>query len=142
MSHLINFNSGINNILDELFNNNLSNFVGSDFASNVPSVNIAESADDFKIELAAPGLEKEDFNISLEKDRLTISVEKEKKAEVEGEKITRREFNYTTFSRSFNLPKDVNVQAIGAQYENGVLVLTLPKKEEAKELPARAIEVK
>ena len=69
MSHLVNFNSGINNFFDEIFNNTFTNFVGSDFAVSQPSVNISESADEFKIELAAPGLEKSDFNINFEKDQ-------------------------------------------------------------------------
>ena len=77
MSNLVNFNSGVNSIFDDLFNNSFSSFVGSDFASNVPSVNISESADDFKIELAAPGLAKGDFDINVEKNTLTISAKKE-----------------------------------------------------------------
>lgn len=141
MSNLVNFNSGINSIFDDLFNNSFSNFVGSDFASNVPSVNISESADDFKIELAAPGLQKEDFEINVEKNTLTISAKKEKANDVNDEKITRKEFSYRTFSRSFQLPKGVESNAIVANYESGILGVVLPKKEEAKELPPRAILV-
>jgi len=142
MSHLINFNSAFHNFFDDIFNNNISTFVGNDFASNVPSVNISETADDFKIELAAPGLEKSDFDIHVEKDQLTISVKKESSNEVSDEKVTRKEFNYSSFKRSFHLPKDVKSDAIEANYENGVLEIALPKKEEAKELPPRSIEVK
>lgn len=141
MSNLVNFNSGINSIFDDLFNNSFSNFVGSDFASNVPSVNISESSDDFKIELAAPGLQKENFDINVEKNTLTISAKKESSDEVEGEKFTRKEFSYSTFSRSFQLPEGVESSAIAANYESGILGIVLPKKEEAKELPPRAIKV-
>ena len=141
MSNLVNFNSGINSIFDDLFNNSFSNFVGSDFASNLPSVNISESVDDFKIELAAPGLQKEDFEINVEKNTLTISAKKENVNEVNDEKITRKEFSYRTFSRSFQLPEGVESNAIVANYESGILGVILPKKEEAKELPPRAILV-
>lgn len=141
MSNLVNFNSGINSIFDDLFNNSLSNFVGSDFASNVPSVNISETADDFKIELAAPGLKKVDFDINVEKNTLTISTNKENSNEVTGEKFARKEFSYSSFSRSFQLPEGVESNAIVASYESGILGIILPKKEEAKELPPRAIQV-
>ncbi len=141
MSNLVNFNSGINSVFDDLFNNSLSNFVGSDFASNVPSVNISESPDDFKIELAAPGLQKGDFDINVEKNTLTVSAKKEVSSEVNKEKFTRKEFSYSSFSRSFQLPEGVESNAIEANYENGILGIVLPKKEEAKELPPRAIEV-
>ena len=141
MSNLINFNSGINSIFDDLFNNSLSNFVGSDFASNVPSVNISEFANEFKIEFAAPGLQKGDFDINVEKNTLTISANKENSTEVEGEKFTRKEFSYSSFSRSFQLPKGVESNSIVANYENGILEIVLPKKEETKELPPRVIQI-
>jgi HSP20 family protein len=141
MSNLVNFNSDINSIFDDLFNNSISNFVGSDFAANIPSVNISESADDFKIELAAPGLKKEYFDINVEKNTLTISAKKEKANEVDDGKITRKEFSYASFSRSFQLPEGVESNAIIASYESGILGIVLPKKEEAKELPPKAILV-
>lgn len=101
-----------------------------DWVENRPAVNIVESENNYRIELAAPGLNKEDFNIQVEKDTLSISAKKESTA-VEGEKVKVREFAYTSFQRNFNLPKTVNAEAIEARYENGVLSLTLPKKEEA-----------
>ena len=95
-----------------------------------------ESDDNFKIEVAAPGLEKKDFNLSVEKEQLFIESSKEEskevKEEVKEEKFTRREFNYTSFKRSFHLPENVDVNKIGAKYENGVLNITLPKVEKAK----------
>lgn len=141
MSNLVNFNSGINSIFDDLFNNSFSNFVGSDFASNVPSVNISESADNFKLELAVPGLDKGDFDINVEKNTLTISAKQEVSNEVNEDQYTRKEFSYSTFSRSFQLPEGVESNSIAANYENGILGILLPKKEEAKELPPRAIEI-
>jgi hypothetical protein len=87
----------------------------------------------------APGLAKEDFNIKVEKDTLSISAKKET-APVEGENVKVREFAYTSFARNFTLPKTVNAEAIEARYENGILFLSIPKKEEA--LPqVRQIEV-
>ncbi|MEM6963538.1 MAG: Hsp20/alpha crystallin family protein [Bacteroidota bacterium] len=94
------------------------------------------------MELAAPGLDKGDFEINVDKDQLTISVKKETSNEVKEEKFTRKEFSYSTFTRSFHLPEGVKADAIEASYENGVLGIALPKKEEAKALPARTIEVK
>ncbi|MFK8006514.1 MAG: Hsp20/alpha crystallin family protein [Saprospiraceae bacterium] len=141
MSNLGNFNTGVNSIFDDLFNNSFSNFVGSDFASNVPSVNISESADDFKIELAVPGLSKENFDINVEKKTLTISAKKVVSNDLSEEKFTRKEFGYSNFSRSFQMPEGIESNTISANYENGILEIVLPKKEEAKELPPRAIQV-
>lgn len=101
-----------------------------DWVDNRPAVNIVETEQNFRIELAAPGLTKEDFNIKVEKDTLSISAKKESTT-VEGEKVKVREFAYTSFQRHFNLPKTVDAAAIEARYENGVLSLTVPKKEEA-----------
>jgi HSP20 family protein len=110
---------------------------------NVPSVNVTQSENGFNIELAAPGLNKEDFKINVEKDRLTVSSEKQHEEEVSEEKYTRREFNYSSFSRSFYLPKSIDREAIEASYENGVLKLSLPKKQEVlREEMGRSIEIK
>ena len=124
------------------FFNMFNDIIGSDFVNNAPSVNVIESAEDFRIELAAPGLDKGDFNIKVEKDQLTISAKKESSSDEQKEKFTRREFNYSSFSRTFFIPEGVNTSTIGANYENGVLVVTLPKKEEAKEKAPFSIEVK
>ncbi len=123
-------------LFDELFNNGLADFIGSDGLSHKPSVNVIELKDAFKIELAAPGLNKEDFNINVEKNVLTISasIEQNDDEKIEGA-YKRREFNYSSFKRSFNLPETVDKDAIGAAYESGVLNVTLPKVEEAKNEP-------
>jgi len=84
----------LGSFVDDFFNTSIADFVGSDFVTSLPSVNIVESADNFKVELAAPGLEKTDFDINIEKNQLTISAKQEKKEEVTEDKFTRREFNY------------------------------------------------
>ena len=130
-------------LLDDFFNNSFTNVVGSDFVRNMPSVNVTESEDGFNIELAAPGLNKDDFKITIEKHRLLISSEKESNEEVTENKYRRREFNYSSFTRSFHLPKTIDRDKISAEYENGVLVLELPKKAEIlKEEQGRTIEIK
>ena len=103
---------------------------------NVPAVNITENMDEFNVSLAVPGMKKEDFNIDANGNMLTISCEKEEKKEEKDARHTRKEFNYSSFSRSFTLPEGVNKEKIDAHYEDGVLKLSLPKKEEAKKLTA------
>lgn len=126
---------------DNFFNNNIGNFLGSDNFINQPSVNVMEGDDKFSIELAAPGLEKGDFDITIDKNLLTIAVSKEQREAVENERFTRREFSFSSFKRSFQIPETVNAANISAAYENGVLNLTLPKKEEAKALPKQSIKI-
>lgn len=98
----------------------------------VPAANITEDKDNYLISLAVPGLLKEDFHIDLEGDMLTISCEKEEKKEEKSEKMTRHEYNYTSFSRSFTLPDEVLMDKIEATYADGILKIQLPKKEEAR----------
>ncbi|WP_298391570.1 Hsp20/alpha crystallin family protein [Flavobacterium sp.] len=111
------------------------------FNTNVPAVNIKETDTSFGIELAAPGKNKEDFNIEIDHNVLTISSEmKTEKEEVEG-KYTRKEFSYSSFRRAFTLPETVNTENINATYENGVLYVALPKREEALPKPKRTIAI-
>ena len=111
------------------------------FNANVPAVNIKETDASFGIELAAPGKTKEDFNIEIDHNVLTISSEeKAEKEETQG-KYTRKEFNYSSFRRAFTLSETVNTDSINATYENGVLHVALPKKEEALPKPKRLIEI-
>lgn len=141
-SHLKRTNrNGWTNLFDELFNTGLETFVGGDFSNNIPAVNVISNKDGYQLELAVPGLTKEDINIDLDKQVLTISASKEQQENEEKPKFTRREFNYNTFKRSFKLPKTINIELIKADFENGVLSIELPKKEEAKEVPARSIEI-
>jgi HSP20 family protein len=110
--------------------------------TTIPSVNIKENDDEFEVELAAPGLVKSDFNIELNKDLMTISSEKKTENETnEGKQFARREFSYQTFSRSFYLPNSADAEKIKARYENGILKVSIPKKEEAKPRPAKQISI-
>ncbi|RLD22395.1 MAG: Hsp20/alpha crystallin family protein [Bacteroidetes bacterium] len=131
------------NLFDEVFNRSISDFVGTDFVLNMPSVNIEENDDGYTIQLAAPGLTKDEFKIDIEKDRLFVSAEKEQAEEVTEGKYTRKEFNYSSFKRSFFLPKSIDREAIEANYENGVLSVVLPKKAEVViEEKGRTIEIR
>lgn len=107
----------------------------------LPSVNIIEKEDSFHIELAAPGLKNEDFKVNVHENVLTISVEKKEETNEEKDNYTRKEFNYTSFKRSFTLPKTVDSDKIEATYTDGILQLTLPKKEEAKPKEPKLITV-
>jgi len=111
-------------------------------AMNVPAVNITEQKNDYLVSLAAPGLRKEDFKIDVDGNMLTISSEKEETKEEKDKKFTRKEYNYSSFSRSFTLPEEINKEKIEAKYEDGVLKISLPRREEAKKPAAKNIAVK
>ncbi|MEY2828655.1 MAG: hypothetical protein RIQ33_513 [Bacteroidota bacterium] len=119
-----------NSILNEVFNDNLFN--GADFSNSTPMVNIKETGNGFHLEIAAPGLQKENFEVTMDKNILTISAEKQTEQKQEGEKYTRKEFNYTSFKRSFTLPETIDTTNIKAIYENGILKVDVSKKAEAK----------
>ncbi|WP_153798382.1 Hsp20/alpha crystallin family protein [Foetidibacter luteolus] len=108
----------------------------------IPAVNITETAQAYNVSLAVPGFKKEDFNITLDGGMLTISSSKEERKEEKEEKVTRKEYNYASFSRSFSLPEEVNTDNIEAGYEDGILKISLPKKEEVKKASARLVTVK
>lgn len=108
---------------------------------SLPAVNVIENENGFKLELAAPGLKKENFKINFNENTLTISAEKEVKTEETKEKFTRKEFSYASFKRSFTLPKTVDGEKIAASYNEGILTVELPKKEEAKPKEPRSIEI-
>lgn len=146
--HLMKFDpyartTSLSNLLDGFFNDDaITGVSGSDSVSSHPAVNIAETEEAYKLEVAAPGLAKDDFNIAVEKNHLTISAEKNAETEETNGRFTRREFNYTTFRRSFRLPRTVEQDDISAAYENGVLSVTLPKKTEVvKSAKPKAITV-
>ncbi|OQP48938.1 Hsp20/alpha crystallin family protein [Niastella populi] len=107
-------------------------WMGMGRALTTPAVNITENKNHFEISVAAPGLKKNDFNIDVDDNMLTISSEKEEKKEEKDERCTRKEYNYSSFTRSFTLPEDVIKDKIEAVYEDGVLRITLPKTEQAK----------
>jgi HSP20 family protein len=108
----------------------------------VPAVNITENKNEYQVSIAVPGMKKDDFKIDMEGNMLTISSEKEETKEEKDKKFTRKEYNYSSFSRSFTLPDEVNKEKIEAKYEEGVLKLVLPRKEEAKKPSAKQIAVK
>jgi len=125
----------------ELFDWNSTNYSSTN--TTLPAVNIKDSADHFYVEVAVPGMEKKDFQISLKDNVLTISSEKRKEEEKQEGSYTRREYSYQSFSRSFTLPDGiVDSDKITAKYENGELQITIPKKEEAKPKEPRKIEIK
>ena len=112
------------------------------FHGNLPASNISETETSFVIELAAPGLQKEDFEIQIENHLLTIKVEKKHEAEnAQKTHYARQEFDFTNFKRSFRVGKTVNTEGIKAQYENGILRLELPKKEQTQEKTAHHIHI-
>ncbi|MBE0637552.1 MAG: Hsp20/alpha crystallin family protein [Bacteroidales bacterium] len=110
--------------------------------STMPAVNIKEGKDDFVVEVAAPGMKKDDFKIELDNNMLMISSEKEDRREETKEgQYTRQEFSYRSFKRTFTLPSTIDEKDIKATYNDGILNIVLPKKEEAKEKPKRMIEI-
>jgi HSP20 family protein len=111
-------------------------------ALNVPAVNIAEKKEEYQVSLAVPGMKKDDFKIDIDGNMLTISSEKEETKEEKEKKFTRKEYNYSSFSRSFTLPEEVNKEKVEAKYEDGVLHISLPRKVEAPKPSAKHIAVK
>jgi len=113
---------------------NENNFFERNTENNnvVPSVNIKEEEKNFVLELAAPGLKKDDFKINVEKNLLTISVEMKTENKEKTENYTRKEFGFNSFSRSFKISDNIESDNISAKYEDGILTLNLPKNEEAK----------
>ena len=143
-------NSNVFNTLpgffDDFFTRDLNDWRNSNFATtgtSLPAVNVKETAENFIVEMAAPGMKKEDFKIELNNNVLAISTEKKEENETkDGEHYTRKEFSYQSFQRSFELAKEtIDADNIRAKYDNGVLHLTIPKKEEVKQKQARLIDI-
>jgi Molecular chaperone (small heat shock protein) len=130
--------NGFNDVFDSIFNDT---FFSDRLMSRVPAANISESRDYYHVELAAPGLKKEDFKLSLERDVLSISVEQTAQNDAQERNFNKREFSYSSFVRSFTLPESANDNGIEAKYENGLLSINIPKREEAK-VQSRQIEIK
>lgn len=125
---------------NDLMDWNLTNF--SESNSSLPAVNVKETNDEYCIEVAAPGMTKNDFKINLHNNVLTISSEKEEEKNEEKENYTRKEFSYQSFQRSFTVPENnVKSDAIEAAYNDGILKVTLPKREEVKPKPMREIKI-
>lgn len=128
-------------LFDEFMNRDLFDWSRREGNGLVPRVNIVENDDAFQVDLAAPGMKKEDFHVELDNDTLTVSSEVSDTQEEEKQNYTRKEFSYHSFRRSFYLPNTVEVDKINAKYHDGVLSLWIPKKEEAKKKPARMISI-
>ena len=109
---------------------------------NVPAVNISEQKDEYMVSLAAPGMNKADFKIDVDGNLLTISSQKEESKEEADKKFTRKEYSYSSFSRSFTLPDEINTEKIEAKYEDGILKVSLPRKQGAMKPAAKYIAVK
>lgn len=125
----------LSNVFDELFNGFSYNWKGENNFTNAAPVNITETADGYQLAVSAPGRKKEDFKINIDKGLLTISFEQQQEAETKDVKTIRREFSVHSFKRSFSLDEKINADAIDARYENGILNVFLPKKEEVKVTP-------
>ncbi len=142
---LVRFSRNYPSVFDRFFDNDLFDWSRKNFSTTnttLPSVNIKESNQDFVVEVAAPGLEKGDFKIELNRDLLTVSSEKKVENETkEGQQFTCREFSYQSFSRTFTLPNIADGDKIAARYENGILAITIPKKEEIISKLNRQIEI-
>lgn len=133
-------------LFDDLFNRDLFNWGNQNFSdtnTTVPAVNIKETAENYEVEVAAPRMTKKDFKVELDGNSLTISSERSsEKAQKYDERYSRKEFAYQSFQRTFTLQKDVmDIENIQAKYENGLLHLLIPKKEEAKQKPPRLIQI-
>ena len=143
---LVKFSNQMPNVFDRFFENDMFDWSNRNYSktnTTVPAVNVKEDKDGFDVEMSAPGFEKGDFKIELNNNLLTISSEKKLVNETkEGQQFTRREFSYQSFSRSFTLPETIEGEKIEAKYENGILSVSIPKKEEAKPKPLKQIEVK
>lgn len=142
---IVRFSNRIPNLFDHFLDNEMFNWSDRNFSTTnttLPAVNIKEDVKGFEVELAAPGFEKDDFKIELNNDVLSISSEKKFENETKnGEQFTKREFSYQSFCRSFSLPVDVENENISAKYENGILKIAIPKKEQAKVKAVKQIAI-
>lgn len=116
--------------LPEVFNDMFDNNWMTSTRTTAPAVNVIENEKDYVVEVAAPGMEKKDFTISLEDEQLVIAMEKKEDRKQDSAHYLRREFNYASFKQAYVLPDDVMVENVSAKMENGILTITLPKKQE------------
>ncbi len=139
-------NPAWSNFFNDFFNRDWMDWTTRNFSdtnTTLPSVNIKEDENGYEVEVAAPGLDKNDFRIELDNQILSISSEKKIEDETkEGQQFTRREFSYQSFSRSFTLPNTVDHEKIAAKYANGILRIEIPKREEARKKPVKMITIK
>jgi HSP20 family protein len=131
----------VNTFFDNFFRDDDGFFPTVFRERTVPAVNVSEDDKIFKVEMAAPGLKRDDFHVSIERNMLVIKSEIEEEKEVEEKTWTRKEYNYRAFERSFWMPENVLPEKIEAVYKNGILTVMLPKKEVVVK-KTKAIEVK
>ena len=148
METLVKWNEGgrpsYSRMFDDFFKAEFPVWSHNNFAekgSTLPAVNIKETDKEFSLELAAPGMKKENFNVGVEDDVLTISAEREETKEEKEENYSRKEFTYASFQRRFTLPETVDSNKVTAKYEDGVLLLSLPKKSGPQLKPAKTIKI-
>lgn len=143
-------NGGLPSLVSDFFGASLfdrdffdldSDLFPSRLGINVPTANVMETSKEFKLELAAPGLERKDFNVEIENHVLKISAEKEEEKSEKAGEYSRREYSFNSFTRSFSLPENVKEGSIDAKYENGVLKVSIPKEKETPVKPAQKVAV-
>jgi HSP20 family protein len=152
MKSLTKKNGGVPSLFQDFFSNNplfkrdLFDFdmdmPPSRLGINVPTANITENPKEYLVELAAPGLDRKDFNIEFEDQTLKISAEKETEEKEEKDQYSRKEYSFNSFMRSFYIPQAIKDDKIEAKYENGVLRITMPKQKETDAKATHKIEVK
>ena len=132
-----------NEVVDGVFNKSLSDIIGTDFSFTQPALTIIEEEDHFSVELAAPGMDKADFNIEMNNGILSISAEqRSEKEEEEPGTYKRREYNYSDFKRSLRIAESVDTENISASYDKGILLIELAKKNKAEVETKKFIDIK
>lgn len=139
---LVKFKDNFPSFLDEFFGGDIFDSPrNSGIGNSLPAVNVKENEKNFELEVAAPGMKKEEFKIELDNNILGISSAHKSENVEEKKKYTRREFSYRSFNRTFTLPDNVDVENIKANYADGVLKIEIPKKTEEKKVSSRLIEI-
>ena len=128
------------NVMDDFFSKGFGDIYNSNLMKSQPQVNVRETEGNFQLDVAAPGLKKDDFKIRIEDDHLIISAEVKNESEEKDDNYRRREFNYSSFERRYHLPETINVEAVSAKYEDGVLHIVIPKAE-APQAETKVIEI-
>jgi len=132
----------LSNFFDDFFTRDLFNWPSSSSTgTSIPKVNIFETDNEFHVEMAAPGMSKDDFKVELDNNMLTISSQRDTEEKDENKNYQRREYSYQSFMRTFHLPDSAEAEKINAKYVDGVLNLVIPKKEEAKRKPIKTIKI-
>jgi HSP20 family protein len=152
MSSLTKKNGGVPSLFQDFFNNNPlfkrdifdfdMDMPPSRLGINIPTANVTENHKEYLVELAAPGLDRKDFNIELDDQTLSISAEKEMEEKTEEGQHTRKEYSFHSFKRTFQIPQPIKEDKIEAKYDNGILKVIMPKQKEAQMKTVQRIEIK